>query len=278
MRGDADDADAALEAERQLVLSLGGFAVGIAGAVLVIHEKIPVPRFNYVEVVDVGRERQAAFFERALDLYFQRALRPTFRVPRPAPEHIDRGLRSFGFRPRSAALALLLGRRDPTGIPDPAIDVREPTRAEMGSVAAFWTGERERPELLSALDIAVHHPNSREKLVPLVATRGGDLVSAAVAYRYGSAAGIHLVATRPPDRGRGAASAIVHHVRRTEPVGHGVRYSILTDAVDAGPRLTELGFELGPSFVEYELPADADLAFPSPGPPGPPRWRPPRTS
>jgi GNAT superfamily N-acetyltransferase len=280
MTPDAEDAEteAALEAERQLVLTLGGFVLEIAGAVLVIHEKIPVPRFNFVEVFDVGRERQAAFFERALDHYFQRALRPTFRVPLPAPEHIDRGLRSFGFRPRSSALVLHLGHGAPSAPAESKVEVREPTRAEFGSVAAFWTGEKERPELLSALDIAVHHPNSRERLVPLLATVEGEPVSAAIVYRYRSAAGIQLVTTRPSARGRGAASALVGHVLRHHPVGAGVRYSILSDASTAGTRLTELGFEPARSFVEYELPADAELAFPSPGPAGPPRWRPPRGS
>ncbi len=277
MTPDAEgETEAALDAERQLVLTLGGFVLEIAGAVLVIHEKIPVPRFNFVEVFDVGRERQAAFFERALDHYFQRALRPTFRVPLPAPEHIDRGLRSFGFRPRSSALVLLLGHGAPSAPADSKVEVREPTRAEFCSVAAFWTGEKERPELLSALDIAVHHPNSRERLVPLLATLEGEPVSAAIVYRYRSAAGIQLVTTRPSARGRGAASALVEHVLHHHPVGAGVRYSILSDASTAGTRLTELGFEPARSFVEYELPADAELAFPSPGPAGPPRWRPPR--
>ncbi len=214
------ETEAALDAERQLVLTLGGFSLEIAGAVLVLHEKIPVPRFNYVHVVDVGRERQAAFFERALDHYFQRALRPTFRAASPVPEHIDRGLRSFGFRAKPAPLVLLLGQRAPTVVPDPQFEVREPARAEMGSVAAFWTGEKERPELVSALDVAQHHPNSRERLLPLLATRGGEPVSAAVVYRYRSSVGIHLVTTRPFARGQGGATALVGHVLRHQPPRH----------------------------------------------------------
>ncbi len=269
--------EAALDAERQLVLTLGGFSLEIAGAVLVLHEKIPVPRFNYVHVVDVGRERQAAFFERALDHYFQRALRPTFRAESPVPEHIDRGLRSFGFRARHSLLVLRLGQRAPAAAPDPRFAVREPAPAEIGSVAAFWTGEKERPELVAALDVAQHHPNSRERLLPLLATLGGEPVSAALVYRYRSSVGIHLVTTRPFARGRGGATALVGHVLRTDPLGPGVRYSILSDSPDAGDRLAELGFEPARSFVEYELPLDAQLAFPPPGPPGPPRWRPPRT-
>ncbi len=83
--------EAALDAERQFVLTLGGFALEVAGATLVTHERIPAPRFNFVQVEGVGAERQAAFFERALDHYFQRALRPTFRLPEPTPPTSTRG-------------------------------------------------------------------------------------------------------------------------------------------------------------------------------------------
>ena len=38
--------EAALEAERQFVFTLGGFALELAGAALVTHEKLPVPRFG----------------------------------------------------------------------------------------------------------------------------------------------------------------------------------------------------------------------------------------
>ncbi len=269
------DADAALAAERQLILTLGGFAVEIAGAVLVTHEKIPVPRFNFVEVGPVGRERQSAFFERALDHYFQRALRPTFRVPRPAPDHIDRGLRSFGFRPGPVPLALMLGRRPPAPSIGGGVAVREPRPEEVAAVASFWAGERERPELAAALDVAIHHPNPGERLVPLLALLDGTPVSAAIVYRHRNGAGIHLVATRPSARGRGAASALVAHALREHPVGSDAVYSILAGAPEGGARLAELGFESERSFVEYGLPRDAELALPSPGPPGPPRWRPP---
>ncbi|MCI4365333.1 MAG: hypothetical protein L3K10_04640, partial [Thermoplasmata archaeon] len=82
----------ALAAERQFVKTLGGFVLGIAGAELVTHERIPLPRFNFVVVGDVSLERGTAFFERVLDHYFQRALRPTFRVLPPVPAHLARGL------------------------------------------------------------------------------------------------------------------------------------------------------------------------------------------
>ena len=269
--------EAALEAERQFVLTLGGFALEIPGATLVTHEKIPVPRFNFVQELGVGPERQAAFFERALDHYFQRALRPTFRVPLPVAVHVDAGLRRFGFRPRPAELKLLLS----TGVRPPAVaeevTVHAAQRDELDLVASFWTGERERPEFRTALDVAWSHPNPHEQLVPLLAVLDEETVAAALVYRHRTSAGIHGVATRPAARGKGAASEIVVYALTHDPVGRGVRYSIFADSSRLEQRLGRIGFLPARSFQEYELPPDAVLAVPSPGPALPPQWRPPRS-
>ncbi len=267
--------EAALEAERQFVLTLGGFALEVAGARLVTHEKIPAPRFNFVQELGVGRERQTAFFERALDHYFQRALRPTFRVPEPAPPHVDRGLRRLGFLPRASPLVLLL---EHGGAPEAAaagVDVRPARSGELEEVTEFWSDGRERPELRTALDVAWHHPNPHELLVPLLATIEHEPVAAAIVYRYRSVAGIHFVATRPSARGRGAASALVSYAAGARPGGE-ARLAIFADSPRLGSRLGRLGFSPACSFVEYELPRNAELALPPPGPPGPPQWRPPR--
>ncbi len=270
------ETEAALTAERQFVLSLGGFAVEVAGAALVTHEKVPVPRFNFVQEVGVGPERQTAFFERALDHYFQRALRPTFRVPVPVGTHLDAGLRRFGFRPRTAPLVLLLDASEPTSLPRAPIEVRPARRDELDVLVAFWTGERERPEFRSAVDVVWHHPNPHEQLLPLLAFAAGEPVASALVYRYRSAAGIHAVATKPSARGQGAASELVRYVRERDPVGPAVRYAIFSDSDRLTARLKRLGFRPARAFAEYILPHDAALAVPQPGPPGPPRWRPPR--
>jgi GNAT superfamily N-acetyltransferase len=275
---DADplEVEAALDSERQFVLTLGGFALEVAGANLVTHERLPIPRFNFVQELGVGPERQSAFFERALDHYFQRALRPAFRVPEPVASHVDAGLRRFGFRPRDAPLVLLLeGPGRERGGEAPA-DVRAARRSELDTVTALWTGEPERPEFRAALDVAWSHPNPHERLVPLLAFRDGEAVSGALVYRYRTAAGIHAVATRPSARGRGAASDLVRFAVAAEVAGPDARYSIFSDSVRLQRRLEELGFRPARSFREYELPASAELAAPPPGPPGPPRWRPPR--
>jgi len=271
----AGAADAALDAERRWVLALGGFALEIPGATLVTHEKLPAPRFNFVVVRRIARERQTSFFEHALDHYFQRALRPTFRVPVPVPSHLAHGLGRFGFRRRAERLAVLVERpRARSAAPEFAV---RPARAdEFESIAAFWSVERERPELRTALEIAAHHPNPDEALVPVVAELDGRAVAAALVYRHGRSAGIHLVSTRSDARGRGAASALVGFVRRTDPAGRPVHYSMFADSLRLRRRLLRLGFALAREYAEFSLPADAELSLPPPGPPTPPRWRPPR--
>jgi GNAT superfamily N-acetyltransferase len=268
--------DAALDAERQFVHTLGGFTLELAGAALVTHEKLPVPRFNFVQELGVGRERQTAFFEHALDHYFQRALRPTFRVPRPVPSHVDAGLRRFGFLPREDPLVLMLTTGGEPSPNAPEADVREARHDELDLVASFWTSERERPEFRTALDIAWSHPNPHERLVPLLARLEGTVVSAALAYRYRKAVGLHAVATRTPARGRGAASALVAFAVREEVAGPASLYAIFADSPRLERRLERLGFRSAREFTEYELPRSAELSFPSPGPPSGPRWRPPR--
>jgi GNAT superfamily N-acetyltransferase len=226
----------------------------------------------------VGRERQTAFFEHALDHYFQRALRPTFRVPTPVPDHVDAGLRRFGFRPRERPLVLMLCEAGVPTVTSSDARVGEADHRELDLVASFWTSERERPEFRSALDIAWSHPHPNEQLVPLLARLGGEVVSAALVYRYRNVVGIHAVATREGARGRGAASALVTYARSHEVAGPAEEYAIYADSARLERRLESLGFRSARSFTEYELPHSAELSFPSPGPPTGPRWRPPRAS
>ncbi len=274
--------EAALRCERRFVLTLGGLAVEIPGATLVTHEKVPVPRFNFVEVRGVSRERQAAFFERVLDHYFQRALRPVVRVPEPVPDHMALGLSGFGFRPRERPLRLLVAAAAAPGGPpsDPAaraVRARPARPSEIGVVAAFWTGERERPEFLAALDTAWAHPQPDERLAPLLGTVDDLPVATAIVYRDGTHAGLYGVATRTGARGQGAATELVGEALRSDPAGRPAAYSLWIDAPSLPSGLAPLGFRPIAEFREFELPPDAELSLPPPGPPGPPRWRPPRT-
>ncbi|MGA8276063.1 MAG: hypothetical protein WB852_07205 [Thermoplasmata archaeon] len=273
---ESDRARTALAAERHFVRTLGGFVLGIAGAELVTHERIPIPRFNFVQVAGVDRGRQSAFFERALDHYFQRALRPTFRVPIPEAEHVRAGLVRFGFRPRPHPIVLLIG--EPERVPPPPTDllVRSATNAELDEVVGLVVGEAGRAEFRAAVDVAWHFPNPGERLDPFVAIRGGRIVSVGLRYEQAGTAGLHFITTRPGDRGQGAASALVGGAFAPESVAANAIPFLFADSSRLEQRLRSLGFAPALSFREYALPPEVELAFPPPGPPTPPRWRPPR--
>jgi hypothetical protein len=262
--------------EREFVHAFGGFSLEIPGAVLVTNERIPVPRFNAVSSVRVARERMAGFFERALDHYYQRALRPMFRVPKPVAPEIERSLRHFGFRPAEHDSALLL-QASPfldTAAAD-EFTVREARPPEIDLVVGFWMEVREREEFRRALEVVWHHPNPDESIRPFLALRAGEAVSAALVYRHGRHAGIHNVATQVPARGQGAATALVAGILRTFPAEI-ESVSIRADHPRIRQRLERLDFELGVDEAVFVLPAEAQLVLPGSGTAGPPRWRPPR--
>ncbi len=219
---------------------------------------------------------RTAFFERALDHYFQRALRPTFRVSDPVPPHVDSSLQTLGFRRRPFRLSLLA--RATLAAPSSAagFHVRPAREEEFDGFLSLWTGERERPELRSAVDVLWHHPNPDERLTPVVVTRGGPIVCAGLLYVHRGVAGLHFITTRPGERGQGAASALVSGVFGTGGPGAMPHGFLFADSPRLEARITSLGFRLLRGFVVYELPPEAELALPSTGPPSPPRWRPPR--
>lgn len=266
----------ALREERQFVLTLGGYALEIPGAALVTHERVPVPRFNFVQDVRVGRNRQAAFFERALDHYFQRALRPTFHVRDPVPDHLAAGLQRFGFRARSEPQVVLIRRGPPVERPLASIPVRRARPDEVDTLVRFWTGEREGEEFRRALEVTWEHPNPGESIRPLLAEENGAPVAAALVYEHDGVVGIHAVSTQPARRGQGAATALVAHALASEVPAAARLVTMTVESRRTAERLATLGFEVVQRFVVYELPGQAQLSLPAPGPPQPPRWRPPR--
>ncbi len=275
--GRAEDADEILRVEREFVQALGGYSIGLSGGTLVLHDHVPVPRFNFATVAQVGPLRQTAFFERALDQYFQRALRPTFRVARPVPPHVARTLVRLGFRPRSEPLDLLIGRRPGPRVPTAAELVAD-EEIESAEIARRWMTDRERPELTAALETLRSHPNPDERLLPVVARLGGAPAATALVYRHRTTATLFGVITDPSVRGRGLASALTDWVRRARPLGRTVRYTIISENPRLTRRLRAMGFDRVRSLAVYELPDGAILETPALGPPGPPRWRPPRTA
>lgn len=269
----------ALREERGLVLTLGGYAVEFAGGVLVANERIPVPRFNFVQWVRVHRRRQAAFLERALDHFFQRAIRPSIRVERPVPGFLDDSLGRLGFRPAAEPWSLLLRDGPPPGPPAAPYEVRTARPEELPLVARFWTGDREREEFLRAISVALEHPNPDETLVPGVALRHGAPASAALLHTCGTTIGIHGVVTQPDVRGLGAATALVAGLlHATAAPGRARRTAMWSGSGRLESRLGNLGFSVAARYSVYELPPDARLELPATGPAGPPRWRPPRPS
>jgi predicted GNAT family acetyltransferase len=273
---DPAEVERTLASERSMVRTLGGFVLGIAGADLVTHEKIPIPRFNFVEVGAVSTERRTAFFERSLDHYFQRALRPAFRVPLPVPVHLDRGLQGFGFRPRPEPFSLLIGHGRPVSNRRPGLDVRPAHDGELDAVIELWAEPRARPELRTAVDVAWHHPNPGEQLVPFVATRDASPVAAALVYENAGTVGIHFVTTKVSDRGQGVASTLVVEALTQTARKAGAMGYLFADSTRLEERLNALGLEHARGYRIYELPPEAELALPPPGPPLPPQWRPPR--
>ncbi len=266
----------ALAEERAYVLAMGGFALELAGGTLVTNERVPVPRFNFVQEVRAGRERQTAFFEKALDHYFQRALRPTFRLIEPAAPHLLATLAALGFRPRPQPLTLLLAAAPASPAPVPGPQPRSARPEELDLLVGFWADERERDELRRAIDVVWNHPDPGETLLPLLLEDGDRPVAAALLYRRGPTAGLHGVATQPTARGRGHASALVAGALRALGADAPEHWAIWDDSGRLARRLAPLGFRPAARWRVFELPRDAQLAIPPPGPPGPHRWRPPR--
>ncbi|MGI0054976.1 MAG: GNAT family N-acetyltransferase [Thermoplasmata archaeon] len=271
-------AESILRTEREFVLALGGLSVGLAGATLLVHERVPVPRFNFLTVGRVDPGRRTALFERALDYYFQRAIRPSVRVPRPVVPHLDRALRALGFRPSAETVDVLLSQRTLPSVTPTEVSIRVDDR-DSRELARLWFADRELPEFASALDVLRNHPNPGERLVPIVAEHDGALLGSAFVYRCGETALVFGVTTVPDARGRGIASAMTDWVRRTRVAGPRLEYGIISEQSRLSRRLSRMGFVRVAAFRRYELAADADLSWaPGSSSAAGPLWRPPRSS
>lgn len=272
---DPEAVSAALAAERGFVRLFGGYTVGLAGGTLLVNERLPVPRFNVVQAVHVARERQTAFFESALDHYFQRALRPAFRVSHPVPAHVDNALRQFAFRPRSEPEVWLVAGPDRPA-PAPALDGPGPAELDrLDELVDLWVGPPERVEFRRQLEVGWLHPNPGEKLVPFASRDAhGDLASAGLAYRRGSCLDLEAVVTRPGARGRGSATALVQRIV-ADPLGRASRFVALRSTLPRlAERLAPAGFRVADRCTVYELPQDAQLTLRIPPPTTERLWRP----
>ncbi|HEV2316341.1 MAG TPA: GNAT family N-acetyltransferase [Thermoplasmata archaeon] len=263
--------------ERELVHTLGGFSLQFAGGTLVTNERIPIPRFNFVSQVAVARERTAAFFERALDHYFQRALRPAFHLDGHTPPHLLETLARFGFRARTQPRSLLVWTGPRPELGDTELETRPADPDELDRALAFWSDLREQAELRRALEVAWTHPNPGERVLPILALADGQPVSAALLHRYGNVWGIYGVATEVEARGRGAASALVLWAVTSGIPSTEERKIIWSDHRRITARLVRLGFRTVVEHKVFELDPSAELHLPGTDEPSPgPRWRPPR--
>lgn len=271
--------EAALVEERALVLAFGGMGIELPGGTILLNERIAVPQFNFVQDVSVAPNRVSGFLERALDQYFQRALRPTVRVKIPSAPTVRSALARLGFLPRPEARTLHLsvpGARTPS-VP-PGVEVRPATEEELPGLLEFWTQAHgpEPEEFLRCLKVAATQPHPREELRAVVAVERNRPVCAALLHGYRGSFGIHSVATRPGERRRGLASTLVAVAARdcVEPAGTPV--GVWADSDRLRARLESIGFRERARFEVFHLPADAELALPPAGPSQGPLWRPPR--
>ncbi|MCI4363432.1 MAG: hypothetical protein L3K13_03905 [Thermoplasmata archaeon] len=269
---------ALLAEERSFVYAFGGFGLEIPGATLVTNERLAVPRFNFVQDVSVAPDRVAAFFERALDHYYQRAIRPVFHVRSPAAGPVVRALERLGYGERAEARSLHAARAPAHPPAGGGLEVRPAKETELERVVELWDagGLTERAEFRRSLVVALAHPNPEEELLPILAFEGTELVASAIAHGYRGAWGVHGLATRRSARGRGVASTtLLETVGRCLP-GPPPLVGLWAENDRLRPRLEKLGFRELLRYAVYELDPSAQLAQPTVGASPGPRWRPER--
>jgi ribosomal protein S18 acetylase RimI-like enzyme len=266
-----------LRAHEAFVVALGGSVLEIAGARLVLHERVPAPTFNYIVLGAIGPGRQAAFFERALDHFFQRAVRPAVVAPTPLARHLEEGLHRFGFRAEADPLRVLQAVGSPPAAPPPAsLSVAELAAGEIRRILPFWAESQESEELGRSFEVLVHHPNPGESTRAWIVSEEGRDLASAIAYGNGPLWGLHGIGTVSGARGRGAASAVVRAALAAVRPSTAAPLTTLARGDRALASLERLGFSATATLAEYRLPKEAELHLPALGPPAPPRWRPPR--
>ena len=247
-----------LREARALPLLFGGYAVEWPGGTLVVNERVPVSRFNFVQDVRLAPGRVLAFVEKALEHYYQRALHPVFELPDDLPQPgTVRALAEAGYLPqdRDRSREVLLREEGELPPPDPRYRVRPATEEDQITVLGFFDQPRYQMELHRYLEEDVFHPHPGERTVPYLAWRGDDPVAVALFHEEGTIRGIHAVATVPPYRGQGAASGLVTEILRAESRPPSRRWVLVREGVGVPAPLRPLGFQCALSFGTYGLPA-----------------------
>jgi hypothetical protein len=264
------------EEERALICALGGYALQLSGGWLVTHERLPGSRFNYIDIGPLAPARRTAFLERALDHYFQRALRPMVRLDASAAPEITESLERLGFRERAVPLRLLV--RGPP--PDPELRPRRPVRPltadELPLLYRLWGEPKELPEIRASLDVAVAAPARGEEVIPVAAIHESGPASVGLLHGWNGLWGLHAVTTLPGHRGTGWACDLTLGCGHLSGAARGVGLGLRLDSDRIPSPLAAAGFHGRARYRIFELPHDQALEIPPPGPPQPPRWRPPR--
>lgn len=250
-----------LREERAFCELFGGYAVELPGAVLVVNEKVPVPRFNWVQNVRCADGRVAALLEQALQHYYQRALRPTFELPVDLPQaHLARGLLGQGYHDRGASrrrhLLVWEGAPRPRSASSSGGLQVEPLEEEhFGQLVDLLAEERFKEELHRYLVTATTSPNPGERTVPYWARDPEGPVSFGLYHRQGPVSALFGVGTVPARRGAGAATALVAGVLEREKVDGPLL--VASEGAHPPAPLLKLGFELWGSYEVYALTDEA---------------------
>lgn len=258
----------ALAIDRRFSFLFGGYGVELPEAHLVVNERLPAPRFNWVQDLRCSPGRATAFLERTLDHYYQRALRPTFEV---RSEEVDPGIeKALGLahyeRQGPSRRRQLLrwepgegaARLGPSAGGDAAQVPAPLTDEELPAFAELLVLPRQQPEVVRCLQVAQTHPNPGER-VAVYAVRGpSGLRSVALYLRQGGHAGLFAVGTRPEDRSRGLATELVAGVLRAEALPQAVPVVLSFEGPKPPAPLLRLGFEPLVSFDVFALAPEVD--------------------
>jgi hypothetical protein len=263
----------ALDLERRFVLTLGGFSHEIAGATLVTLERVPAERFNYADVHEVSPQRLTALVERSLDHYFQRAIRPVFRVPEPVPEPLDAALRRVGFLSEPDPVGVFVSGGSSLGGRSILSTARRAERSELDALLPFWAPARARLDLRAAIDNAWAHPNPQEELVPMVTMREGTPAGAGIVYAFRGARALVLAGDVTDPAAGPTDGALLDGAVRDDPSRP---LWVLAPTGHDGRPSAPPGFRLVRTLRRFRLSPKAQLDLGPLPPPGPPRWRPPR--
>lgn len=245
-----------LRVTRSLALVMGGYAVEVPGATMVVNEKVPVPRFNWVQDVQQSPGRVLAFVERALEHYYQRALRPTFDLRAGVSQDLlvrclgEAHYRSRG--PTGRRHLLLRGAAEPPpGRPPSTLEARVAEEEDLDSVVDFLAEGRFREEVWRSLEVVIAHPNPGERFVPYLGWDEGKPVAVGLLHHTAGAAGLHALASLPEARGRGHATSLLNAILRD--LSPPARLWMTLEGESVARPVREMGFETVASFEVFEL-------------------------